>query len=299
MFAIMTVSTYIISEGYYRTAFRPFYILLHRIIRLDSHTLAVLMLSLVGGYPVGIKLLRERTLSDKGYQETAEKAAAFCCCISPPFAVNMIGAGVFHSVEVGVIVYVSNALSCLIIAIIYTRFFGRPGEYCPKKRDGGLISAVNSASHAMFTICTVLIASNAALDAVNSLLELIPFKISPMIAGIFEISNLLKLVNPQISALPAAAAISSFGGVCVIAQCFAICGGAFPMKRFLLGRIISAGLSAGICRLILCFCDVSIPASAGSADYMYQFSADKGVWLLLVMMAVIFFVKNKKIFKKG
>lgn len=298
MFAVMAISTYIISQGYDRIVFRPLYFLLRPIFRLDRHTLAVFLLSLLGGYPLGIKLLREKIAQNKNYSAIAERAAVFCYCISPPFAVNMIGIGIYGSAEVGGIVYFSNALSCMILAAVYSRFFEPTDEYVPKREETGLISAVSSASHALFTVCTVLIAFNAALEAIRSLLRLMSVSFDPFLSGLFEISNLLALERPSLALLPFISAISAFGGICVIFQCFAICGGAFSLKKFLIGRLIAAFLSAGICRVLLHVCSPSLSALA-QGGYHYRFSSDRGVWILLVLMAIIFFEKNKKNFKKG
>lgn len=298
MFAMMALSTYAVSSGYYRTIFRPFYFLLRPFFRLDRHTLAVFLLSMIGGYPIGIKLLRERALQDKNYIDAAENASVFCYCISPPFAISMIGIGIYHSAKIGVIVYLSNVLSCVILAAVYSRFSEIIDEYRPQAHGGDMISAINSASKSLFTVCTVLIACNAALEAVCSLLR--PFSVSPdpLLLGAFEISNLLKINTPSLSTLPFVSGIAAFGGLCVMIQCAAICGKAFSLKKFFFGRILSALLSAGICKLILWSGNISLPASSGGTAH-YQFSPQKGVWILLVLMAIIFFEKNEKNLKKG
>lgn len=298
MFAMMALSTYAVSSGYYRTVFRPFYFFLRPFFRLDRHTLAVFLLSMIGGYPIGIKLLRERTLQDKNYAAAAENASVFCYCISPPFAISMIGVGIYHSAKIGIIVYLSNVLSCMILAAIYSRFSTITDEYRPQAHGGDLISAINSASRSLFTICTVLIACNAALEAGSSLLCLFSVSPDPLLLGAFEISNLLKISTPSLSTLPFVSGISAFGGFCVLIQCAAICGKAFSLKKFFFGRVLSALLSAGICELILRSGNLSLPASTGGAAH-YQFSPQKGVWILLVLMAMIFFEKNEKNLKKG
>lgn len=298
MFAMMALSTYAVSSGYYRTIFRPFYFFLRPFFRLDRHTLAVFLLSMIGGYPIGIKLLRERVLQNKNYTAAAENASVFCYCISPSFAISMIGVGIYHSTEIGIVVYLSNVLSCIILAVFYSRFSEITGEYRPKVHGGDLISAINSASKSLFTVCTVLIACNAALETVCSLLRLFSVLPDPLLLGAFEISNLLKISTPSLSTLPFVSGISAFGGLCVIIQCAAICGKAFSLKKFFFGRVLSALLSAGICKLILWSGGISLPASSGSASH-YQFSPQKGVWILLVLMAIIFFEKNEKILKKG
>ncbi len=299
MFAMMAVSDYIVSGGYYQRIFRPFYFFLHPLIRLDRQTLAVFLLSLAGGYPVGIKLLREQAARDPSYAPAAEKAAAFCFCISPPFAVNLIGTGVYGSAEAGVLVYTSNVIACFLMAAVSSRFIPETKDFSCGQTSGSLLESVRSASGSLFTVCTVLIAFNAALEMAASVLNLFSVQLSPLVSGLFEISNLLKWKCPPASSLPAAAAVSAFGGICVLAQCFALCGRTFSLKKFLAGRAAGAALSAGACRVLMCFWDVAVPASSTGSGYSYRFSADKGVWVLLVLMAVIFFGKNKKIFKKG
>ncbi|MCM1334390.1 MAG: hypothetical protein NC084_10860 [Bacteroides sp.] len=298
MFAVMAISTYILSKGYDRVIFRPLCFLLRPFFRLDRDTLSVFLLSLIGGYPLGIKLLKERISQNKNYSAIAEHASVFCYCISPPFAVNMIGVGIYGSAEIGGIVYLSNALSCILLAAVYSRFFRSDPGYVPKDRDAGLVFDVSSAANALFTVCTILIAFNAALEAVRSLLAIFSVSIDPLLSGAFEISNLLSLDRPSLALLPWISAISAFGGICVIFQCFAICGNAFSLKKFLIGRLISAILSAGICHILLYLFSPALPASAQSGT-LYRFSTDRGVWVLLVLMAMIFFEKNKKIFKKG
>ena len=59
MFAFMVITTYIQDSGAYRFLFRPVMPLLKRIIRADERLLSIFLLSLIGGYPVGIKLLKE------------------------------------------------------------------------------------------------------------------------------------------------------------------------------------------------------------------------------------------------
>lgn len=296
MFAFMAISTFIINEGLHSIIFRPLYFLLHRIIRLDRNTFAIFCLSLIGGYPIGIKLLRDRLYYDEFYRKTAEKSAMFCYCISPSFAVTMIGLGVYSSVEAGMIVYLSNAAACITLAVIFGADSGTAAEK-QSKTDGGMIYAIRSSALSLFTVCTVIVAFNVILSMCLELFKAAGITLSPSVLGFFEISNLLK-ITPKISYLPLISGISSFGGLCVLVQCAAVCGGAFSLRQFLISRIPTAFLSGIYCAVFLQFFEISVPAS-GTARYTFEFNANEIVLPLLMAMNIILFNKKEKILRKG
>lgn len=296
MFAFMAISTFIINEGLHSIIFRPLYFLLHRIIRLDRSTFAIFCLSLIGGYPVGIKLLRDRLHYDESYRKTAENSAMFCYCISPSFAVTMIGLGVYSSIEAGMIVYLSNAAACITAAVIFGSNSGASDEK-QSKTGGGMIYAIRSSALSLFTVCTVIVAFNVILSMCSELLKAAGATLPPSALGFFEISNLLK-IPPEINSLPLISGISSFGGLCVLMQCAAVCGGAFSLGRFLLSRVPIALLSGFYCAVFLHFFDISVPAS-GAVRYTFEFNANEIVLPLLMAMNVILFSKKEKKFAKG
>ena len=129
-------------------------------------------------------------------------------------------------------------------------------------------------------------------------LEQFGVQIPVIISGALEISNLLKIHAPESYMIPAAAAISSFGGICVLLQCAAIAGNIFSVKRFIIARIPCAALSALSAHIIMQFTDISVSASTISQNYTYTFSAERIIVLILIAMCIIIFHKSDKIFKK-
>ncbi len=296
MFAFMAISTFIINEGLHSVIFRPLYFLLHRVIRLDQSTFAIFCLSLIGGYPVGIKLLKDRIRLDENYRKIAENSAMFCYCISPSFAVTMIGLGIFSSAEAGMIVYLSNVAACITVAIFFGKNNGISDKICSKTKSG-MIYAVQSSALSLFTVCTVIVAFNVILSMCSELFKTAGVTLEPSVLGFFEISNLLKMTS-DLNMLPLISAISSFGGICVLVQCTAICGGALSLKRFLISRIPIAFLSGIYCAVFLQLFDISIPAS-GAVHYTFEFNANQIVLPLLMEMNIILFNKKIKNLRKG
>ena len=275
--------------------------IMRRIIKADDCILSVFLLSLIGGYPVGMKLLRETIAQNKNYPaitKTCGNAASFCYCISPTFAVIMLGDGVFGSSVAGIVIYISDILACVLTGVVVSRSCGLKTVMTGSTAGGRLTDAVNSASRALFTVCTVIIAFNAGLVCCTSLLREIGITLPVPLLGALEISNLLRMSRPDVTLIPLAAAISSTGGLCVLLQCAAIVKGAFPVKRFLAARIPCAMMSALISFIILQFVDVSVSVSTYSPEYTYDFSANKVIVLILIAMCIIIFHKTDKILKK-
>ncbi len=299
MFAFMAISSYIISSGLYRYISAPFYFLLRGIIRLDRQSFSIFLLSLIGGYPTGVKLISEIASQNKNYSAIADKLSAICYCVSPPFAITMLGLGIFGSEEAGVIIYISNVLACLTAAIIFTRLFPIDADnYRQEEKSGGLIPAVNGTAASLITLCAVIVAFNVLLTAFQCVAGLFSIEIPGGILGLLEISNLLRIQNPTAALLPFVSAASSFGGVCVLIQCSALVKKQFNLKYFLAARLPCAALSGFFASIIMNFWEISVTASPVSTSYSFVFSADKAVTLLLTVMCIIIFLKNEKIFKK-
>ena len=223
----------------------------------------------------------------------------FCYCISPSFALIMIGSGIFGNPAAGAIIYVSNILACLTMAGILSRVYDLKSLTASgTERKGSLTDAVNSASRALFTVCTVIVAFNIALACISALLRSFGIEMSPLLTGIFEISNLLKTDSPSVSLIPIVSGIASTGGLCVMLQCSAIAGSCFSLKSFFAARIPCAILSSLYSLLFLQFTDISVSASTINSQYIYDFSANKIIVLILTAMCIIIFYRCDKFFRK-
>ena len=298
-FIFMVLSSYILSSGLYESLFRPLDKPLQKLIKADNHIISVFLLSLIGGYPVGFKLLKDLIAENKNYSAIAPQTASFCYCMSPTFAVTMIGLGVFNSIEIGMIVYVSNIISNLIIAIIYTNVTDLKFDIKMKNNKSGLIQAINSSSNTLLRICSVIVVFNIGITAVNSFLGVFDLTIPLFVNASLEISNILNSDSVSIDYLPIISMLSSTGGVCVLFQCYSIIQGSFSIKRFLILRIPAVVLSGIITCIIMKFYEISIPSSSFNNNYLFEYNTKNGVVFLLMIMCIILLQKNEKIFKKG
>lgn len=303
-FIFMVLSSYILSSGLYDILFRPFYHPVERIIKTDRYIISVFLLSLIGGYPVGFKLLRESIAENKKYSAIAPFCATFCYCISPSFAVTMLGLGMFGSIEAGLIIYFSNVITCFIIAI----FYGKTHQLkviteknnTPISHNGKLTDSINTSVISLMKMCSVIIFFNSVITVFECFCDKTKIPFPTALKAVLEISNILKLEALSPVALPYISALASLGGICVIFQCKSLIDKSFSLKPFLLSRFFTSIIAFAVTNLIMIFWDISIPSSHfGSNSYTFNFSTNKAATVFLLIMCIILMQKNEKNLKKG
>lgn len=299
MFAFMVISSYIISSGIYRYIFAPLYLILKHFIKLDKCLFSIFILSLIGGYPVGIKLIKEIISQNKSYSEIAEVLSTFCYCISPTFAITMIGLGLFNNPETGLIIYISNVTACIIIAIFQSNRYNLKIEKAELNAHGGIINSINSSADVLFKICSIIVIFNIIITAFESFFNLFQIEIPIILKSLTEISNVVNIKNPNISLLPYLSAISSTGGACVLFQTYSLIGDDFSKSFFLISKLPCAVLSFFITKIILFFWDISLPVITETNNYIFELNSNRLILVLLLIMCVILLQKNEKNFKKG
>jgi hypothetical protein len=194
---------------------------------------------MLGGYPVGAKLLSGKVKADPSYKSRGEGMLMYCYCGSPVFLAALT--------DLGLYVWLSNVIACLIFALIANA--ARNVRGTPKKvqkntppplRPAILVDAVTSTGIVLYKICLMVI----VFGIITRLLTLAGIT-EPRLFALIEITNLIQLrASPALTA-----ALTSLGGFCIMLQVSAICGGEMNLRRFAAARIPVAALSAGICWL--------------------------------------------------
>ena len=127
LFPFMVISEFIVNTG-------AFGLLSHiaaplgRLLFRDENAAAIMLLSLIGGYPVGPKICEKLYQSGKTEIDKAVNAACFCVNPSAPFAITAVGIGLYGSFEIGIILFASNALACLFTGIIFAHSGSRSNK---------------------------------------------------------------------------------------------------------------------------------------------------------------------------
>ena len=302
-FIFMVLSSFILSSGLYETLFRLLYKPLGKFIKTDRYIISVFLLSLVGGYPVGFKLLKDLIAENKNYSEIVTYCAPFCYCISPSFAVTMLGLGIFGSIEAGFIIYLSNVITCIIISVFYSCTHKLTINNTDKKQNiynGKITESINSSVISLIKMCSVIIFFNSVITVFECFCSEIVIQMPDALKSILEISNILNYKSISPSNLPYISSLASVGGVCVIFQCKSLIENSFSLNSFLISRLFAALISYIATRIIMIFWDISTPTSHfGNESYIFNFNANKGATIFLLIMCIFLMQKSEKNLKKG
>ena len=82
---------------------------------ISSQMFAIFLLSLIGGYPLGAKILNESEIDSK----TAGKMLYFCVNAGPAFIILAVGLGHFNSKEIGYLLFFSHIFSSIILSFVF------------------------------------------------------------------------------------------------------------------------------------------------------------------------------------
>lgn len=79
----------------------------------------VFIMSILSGYPIGAKLISDLYSANIISQNDAKKMCTFCTTSGPIFIIGSVGATMFGSARVGIILYLSHILSSILCGIIF------------------------------------------------------------------------------------------------------------------------------------------------------------------------------------
>lgn len=298
LFGFMVACEFIVKTGIYKSLSVIFIPISKYLFRLPPQLFSVYLLSCIGGYPVGVKMLNSLVSINSIDKETATRFAPFCYCVSPSFSVGIVGVAIFSSVKIGVIVYIScliaNTLALLIYSHIYKFKSNSDNEKIQINGDI-LVNSVVSSGKSMLIISAMIIFFSYLINLLDCLkfYDIIKLKNANIfLKSLFDITFISNL-SADFKVLPLITAVISFGGICILLQVFCICNKTFSLKRLFLLRIPISLLSALACYLIL----KSNILAIESVSYVYSQKNDSNFNIfslicLFFMIIIIFFQKK-------
>lgn len=286
---------------------------------------AAWVLGFVGGYPVGAKTAIALYSSGKIGKTETERLLSFCNNSGPAFILGVVGAGVFSSGQIGLLLYMVHALSSVLIGVGF-RWYGSSGVVSGQRSvvsgetgtaDGGtrvkppfgsaLVSAVTSSVQSALNISGFVIFFTVAVKLLFMKFD-IPAELRPLLTGFIELTS--GVTNLRGSELPQAVKMAAFllgwAGLSVHCQAMSFISAAgIRAGTYIVGKLLHGLLSAALVTLLFRV----IPFRAEAAVYFaeqVQRLAEFGTperWLLslgtslllaLMFAAALFVSKSRK-----
>lgn len=263
LYLFMALSSYIIQSGIVRTLTKPLGGLAHFLFRLPSQSLAVILLSILGGYPVGGRCTALLYEHGQLSEAQARRTAYIAVCAGPGFLLNYVGVALLNNRGAGTALLVSEIVGVLITGMTVGRmninsdktkairevsqinraYSGESTEKAASGRErGSIIRSVTEASRATFHMCGMVILC-AAITEVIAAVSPNPL-VTDIASAIVEITTGCHRMCGSYP-LPLIAFFIGFGGLSVHGQIFAGLGVLRISKGlFILYRIIQGIITA-------------------------------------------------------
>ena len=294
LFPFLVASSALLALGFGELAAPWLAGLMEPLFRVPGAGSAALVLGLVGGYPIGAKtaadLYRENLVS----REEAERLLAFCNNSGPAFIFGVVGAGIFGSGALGLLLYLVHMAASLLVGLLF-RFY-RPVEGPRSGRlqgvqfqtasfptafthsvTGALASTLNICAFVLFF--TVIIRMLSLTGVLTGLARLLSLLFGPLgfdqswarrlLTGVLEVSSgVSSLTGGSLSGrLSMAAFMLGWAGLSVHCQVLAFLGDSgLSMRTYLVGKLLHGGLSAALLGLLVPLLPLEAPVSAYLAE---------------------------------
>ncbi len=221
-----------------------------KLLHMDGDLVMILLFSQIAGYPVGTQLLRQ--MQEKYPSRHMEMLLPVCFGCGPAFLMGTVCAARGLPTDAAAVLFLSMILPNLLSAFVlaWKMDFRCSESLRPKlSLDARTFTeSVESSASAMLKICSMVLIFAAFMGMAEGMLPKIPAECRDILLCVLEISNITEFLRNG-GSLPMAAALLSFGGICVHLQNAAIFGEKFPSRLFWLIRLTAAVCTYGICRM--------------------------------------------------
>lgn len=252
LFLFMIIASYISNSVISKIIGTPFERLATKLLNLPNGSSGVLILSLIGGYPIGARCIESLYLNNKLNEEQAKKLSLVAVSSGPGFVMNYVGEALLNSNKAGVILFVSQIIGFFTTALIIGRCVKIKDDSVVIKQEdsnGSFVDAVEKGCKSTVSMCAMVIVFSAIIEVINKVVISQPLSCD-VLSGILEVTtgcNRLSLKYP----LHIISAVIGFGGICVHAQVFSALKSVKINKGlFFLSRIIQ-GITSGFSTYIL------------------------------------------------
>lgn len=301
LFCFMILSNFIMKTRLSEIVALPFEKFFGKLFHLNKRECAIFILSLIGGYPIGAKLIASSFENGEISKEKSESLLSFFINCGPAFLISGVGAGLFGNSKLGLVIYISEVISAFFVGIIATRGFHNSEEKIKTSQHNvgtALCESVEGATKTMITIGAYSIFFSAVLPLLNLILEKLPKPVFQIASGLLEVTNGCFSLNTEnaLSALLFITLFTSFGGVCVIFQLISILeGSGLSLKKFLKLRGLYVSLSLALVYLYLKIFPETIECLSVNRSLnrkIYQASPIASIFLIIMSLMLLFFQRK-------
>ncbi len=257
----------------------------------------IVILSFIGGYPIGAKLLNNSVVMGRISAKKAGNMLNYCINAGPAFIVSAIGSGILGSKELGIILLLSHIFAGVILILISNH----KNDYSHNEIENKInrinpadnfVKSVADASATVLSICSFVI----LFSAVNAYIQFFSQNSAVLrtLGLVLEITNGVAIAkNIYIIAF-----LLGFGGISVWCQILSVSNNiAVNFNKFIIFRFLHGTLSVVFTAIFLKFLGSELYVFSNIKTPIFSYfhsSGAIGFSLLILDIVFIISVSTKK-----
>ena len=264
---------------------------------LNSTEFFIMLLSFIGGYPTGAKLL-DNYAKESNSSRRSEYILCFCVNAGPAFIVMAVGEGILHSKILGYCLLIAHILSSLVLAVAFKFFLKNiksQNEYTLKSYNtsDNIVISASASANATLSVCGYVILFSVINALVNKAAVKIPF--FGYFLPLLEVTNAIAESNNvyHISFL------LGFAGICVWFQVAGLVKNfKFNIYLFVISRFFQGILSIAFLKILIKIFSPTIPtysnsvAFSGAVAYK-NISLSFSLVMMIILLVLSIFSKKR------
>lgn len=313
LFPFFICSGLLVYSGFCEVLARLFNPIMKPLFNINPTGASAFVLGIVSGYPIGAATACELYNSLYISKSEAERLLAFCNNSGPLFILGAVGVSMYHSVRVGVILYVCHILGAITVGILFKNY--KKDTFCAprakietREQNISLIFSEvlkNSIQNILIVCGTVIFMSaitNVLLDiaSFNSVFSTLFLSLSEFVSGLKSVSSLNLDIFYK---LLLSAWICAFAGISVHLQVMGVVSKTgLSLKPYILGKILHGFISlfyTFIALKILPYKEPCISVFNQSQKYNFSFFTSSlyqiiAVFVIFIFIFLLSFNKKKR-----
>ncbi len=290
LFVFMVISSYIANSKVMDILSRVFEKPSQKLLGLSGVCTGVMIMSMLGGYPVGASCISALYKSDRINKMSAQKLALMAVCSGPGFVFNFVGQALFQNKTIGMILFCSQMVSFFTVCIVCSKCIRAPDKDTAiilQTKNSDIVKAVNNGCNATINMCAMVILFSAIIHMCDEIFKSEPALIDA-ICGMLEVTTACSRLCIKYP-IYITSFLIGFGGLCVHFQIFSILRDIGINKfLFFLFRILQGIISAVVTYILLILISPTVEVFSTTDNVVFDNSSTIWGSLALVATAISF-----------
>lgn len=261
LFPFLVFTSFLMASGFAQRISSAIFPVTRYLFRLPQQTGACILMSLIGGYPVGGRMIARLMQQQKLSRQDAERMLCFCINAGPSFVLTAVGVRLFGNAGIGILLLSAHLLASVTAGIWTGRHHPIPelvqqSQPSQPSLTGAMVTAVRETATGMLTLSAFIVLFSAITALLQPICSQLGVWGSTLVSGLLEVTQGCVAASqlPSITGELFAAFFLSFSGISVVCQVISGFGAPVDPAKILFWRLINGIFSTGWYALLrFCF----------------------------------------------